>query len=244
MYKNKKILGIIPARGGSKGLPGKNIKEFCGKPLIAWSIEKAKNCEYIDRLIISTDSQEIADVAANFGAEVPFLRENELAEDSTPMVPVIVDAVSRLKSENYDYAVMLQANSPLTRSFVIDEAIKKLIDEDLDVVFTVCPVDHPPQWVLKVENSTPSFAFMNNDNKTIVRRQDEATLYRSTAAVFAVKISTLLANQDTIRLALPSTSQKSGVIITDTYSSVDIDTELEFYLAETIFQKNLIRGEE
>lgn len=243
MYKEKKILAIIPARGGSKGLPGKNIKEFHGKPLIAWAIEKANNCKYIDRLIISTDSTEIADVAIEYGAEVPFLRSAELAQDNTPMIPVIIDAINRISKtpDEYDYAIMLQANSPLTRQTAINQVIQKIVDNDLEVVFTVCPVDHPPQWVLKVNDPDVSFAFLDNQHKTIVRRQDEETLYKSTAAVFAVKISSLLQKKEEMLLALPSPNQKSGAVITDSYSSVDIDTELDFYLAETIIKKELIK---
>lgn len=96
MYKGKKILAIIPARGGSKGLPGKNIKPLCGKPLIGWTIEQAKACEYIDEIFVSTDSQEIADVAENFGVKVPSLRPQELASDTASSMDVILYTLNLL----------------------------------------------------------------------------------------------------------------------------------------------------
>ena len=99
MYKGKRILAIIPARGGSKGLPGKNIKELCGKPLIAWSIEHAQNSKYVDEIFISTDSQEIANVAERFGASCPELRPAELARDTAPSSEFIVYTLEKMKKK-------------------------------------------------------------------------------------------------------------------------------------------------
>ena len=102
MINNKKVLAIIPARGGSKGLPGKNIKEMCGKPLIAWSIEEAKFCSDIDRIIVSTDDKEIAEVAKKYGAEVPFMRPAGLANDMASTIDVIFHTIEWLKKhQNY-----------------------------------------------------------------------------------------------------------------------------------------------
>ncbi|OGI00305.1 MAG: hypothetical protein A2Y25_01600 [Candidatus Melainabacteria bacterium GWF2_37_15] len=241
MYKGKKVLCIIPARGGSKGVPGKNIKNFCGKPLIAWAIEKAKNCNYIDRLIVSTDCENIANVARKFSAEVPFMRDIKLAQDSSPMVPVIIEAIKKM-GETYDYAIMLQANSPLTHQSTVDKVLEKLVDEDLDVVFTVCETGHPPQWTLKINDNKIFYAFYGDDYLPSVARQKEDKLYRATAAVYAVKIDALLKKKETIRLALPSKDQKSGAIITDEFSAADIDTELDYYIAETIYRK-IYKGE-
>ena len=99
MYKNKKILALIPARGGSKGLPGKNIKPLSGKPLIAWSIGEAKKSKYIDRIVVSTDSEEIAGISEKHGAEIPFLRPKELAEDNTRGIDVILHAIDWMEKE-------------------------------------------------------------------------------------------------------------------------------------------------
>lgn len=236
MYKGKKILCLIPARGGSKGLPGKNIKELNGKPLISYSIEKALKLPEIDRVVVSTDDKAIAETAIKYGAEVPFLREAGLARSTTPIIPVIMDAVSRLKSQgaSYDYALVLQANSPLTLPEDITRALHKVIDEKLDVVFTVSEIPHPPQWALKITGSTPQFAFADDTVKIGHSRQQEEVLFRSTGAAYIVKLDYLFKNTATARVCLPAAGQRTGVVMTDCYSSVDIDTELDFHLADTI----------
>ncbi len=128
MYKNKKILAIIPARGGSKGLPGKNIKELCGKPLIAWSIEQAKASKYIDQIFVSTDSPEIAEVAEKIGVSVPFLRLEELAKDTSPSSEFVIYTVNYLKNkgQEFDFILLLEPTSPLRDVQDIDNAIEKL----------------------------------------------------------------------------------------------------------------------
>lgn len=130
MYKGKRILAIIPARGGSKGLPGKNIRELCGKPLIAWSIEHAQKSKYVDEIFISTDSQEIADVAENYGAPCPELRPAELARDTAPSSEFIVYTLNKMKNENnpFDYFILLEPTSPLRDVEDVDKSIEMLID--------------------------------------------------------------------------------------------------------------------
>jgi CMP-N-acetylneuraminic acid synthetase len=129
MYKKKKILAIIPARGGSKGLPGKNIRKLLGKPLIAWTIEQAKASRYIDKIIVSTDDKKIAQIARKFGAEVPFLRPRHLATDSASSVDVVLHVLNFLAEEGdkYDYIALLEPTSPLRRAGDIDEGIAKLV---------------------------------------------------------------------------------------------------------------------
>lgn len=236
MFNGKRILGIIPARGGSIGLPRKNIILFNGKPMIAYSIEKMLSIVGIDKVIVSTDDDEISCIAKQFGAEVPFLRSKDLAQSDTPMVPVILDAIAKMQHEHgfYDYAVMTQANSPLTKAEDICSVLDKIINEDLDVVFTVSEMPHPPQWTLKIENGQPFFAFVDIQDIIGDRRQDQSILYRSTGAIYAVSIKYLLNNTTSARLCLPAPNQKSGVVITDWYSSVDIDSELDFYIGEAI----------
>lgn len=242
MIADKKILAIIPARGGSKGLPDKNIKVINGKPMIAHSIEKAFAVPGIDRLIVSTDDENIAKVAREYGVEVPFLRNPQLARSDTPMTPVIIDAVQKVQNENgpYDYALMLQANSPLTRVQDISAVMHKIISCKLDVVFTVSEATHPPQWTLRIDEGAPKFAFLDEKVNIGERRQDQETLYRSTGAVYSVYIPYLLNNKVGARLCLPAPNQKTGVIVSDIYSSIDIDNELDFYLTETIINQKMI----
>lgn len=133
MINGKKVLAIIPARGGSKGIPKKNIKPLNGKPLIAWTIEEAKKSVYIDKLIVSTDCEEILEVAKEFGAEVPFKRPAELAQDDTPSVELILHAIDYLSG--YDYITLLQPTSPLRVVKDIDQCISKTIKGNVQHVY-------------------------------------------------------------------------------------------------------------
>ena len=142
------ILAIMPGRGGSKGVPRKNIKDMCGKPLLAWTIEEAKKSKYITRIILSTDDSEIASVGKEWGAEVPFMRPAELAEDSTPDLPVFEHTLNWLKeNENYvpDLVLHLRINSPLRTAEDIDrgiELMKENMDADAVRAVTKAPL-HP-----------------------------------------------------------------------------------------------------
>jgi CMP-N-acetylneuraminic acid synthetase len=129
MILGKKVLALIPARGGSKGLPGKNIKNLCGKPLIAWSIDSAKRSQHIDRVCVSTDSEEIATISRKFGAEVPFLRPQEISGDTASSVDVALHALDFYKNihgEDFEYLVLLEPTSPLRKDCDIDQMIEKL----------------------------------------------------------------------------------------------------------------------
>jgi CMP-N-acetylneuraminic acid synthetase len=132
MYKNRTILGIIPARGGSKGLPRKNILTLYGKPLIAWTIEQALLSKYLDKAIVSTDDKEIANIAKQYGAEVPYIRPSNLARDMTPTFDVILHAINFFKKKDvfFDYIALFEPTSPLRKIEDIDNAIKELIDNE------------------------------------------------------------------------------------------------------------------
>ena len=157
-----KILGLIPARGGSKGIPQKNIYPLLGKPMIGYVIEKALKSKYINRLVVSTDDKKITKIAKKFGAEVPFLRPESLARDTSPTLPVVKHTIDWLK-KNEDYIpeiiVILQANSPLVRIKDIDLAIEKQLKTKADVVYTIKLVEHPPQWLQKLRKDEPYFIF-------------------------------------------------------------------------------------
>jgi CMP-N,N'-diacetyllegionaminic acid synthase len=126
IIKNKKIIAIIPARGGSKGLPGKNIKRLAGKPLIAWTIEQAKKSGWIDKLIVDTDDEKIAEIARKYGAEVPFLRPKELAQDKSSIYDVIFHALDWFKKIGLDFdsVALLEPTSPLRKDDDIDNAVR------------------------------------------------------------------------------------------------------------------------
>lgn len=172
-----KILGLIPARSGSKSIPNKNLKSFCGKPLIAWSIISAKESG-LDRVVVSTDSKEIADIAKKYGAEAPFIRPAELAQDNVGMEPVLRHTYEWLK-DNEDYKpegiMLLQSTSPLRQIFHINEMIGLFEKSVADSVVAVneTPANHTPYWTLVRDESGNVTLFDGSPLKEmLVRRQD------------------------------------------------------------------------
>lgn len=145
MYGNKKILAIIPARGGSKGVPRKNIRALCGKPLIAWTIEEMKKSKYIDHSIVSTEDDEIKKVAESFGGNVPFMRPQELARDDTPGIEPVLHAIDKLP--DYDYVILLQVTSPLRTVEDIDGAIELCINRQAKSCVSITETEHSPYWL-------------------------------------------------------------------------------------------------
>jgi CMP-N-acetylneuraminic acid synthetase len=237
------ILGLIPARGGSKGIPRKNIQPLCGKPLIAYVIEKALKSKYINKLVVSTEDKEIAEIAKEYGADVPFMRPSILATDDAPMLPVVKHAVDWLsKNQNYscEVIVLLQANSPLMKTEDIDRVIKKQRITNADVVYTVSRVEHPPQWLQKINGDIPYFVFDESGIESFDRRQNLEEFFRSTGTVSAIKTDYLLQSyKEEPRLCLPMKGQNSKVVVLDPISSLDIDSWLDLYLAETILEKKI-----
>ena len=156
MLNESRILAMIPARAGSKGLPGKNIKKMLGKPLIGWTIEEAKKSRYIDRIIVSTDSTEIAECAEKFDAEVPFLRPTHLAADSSSSIDTVIHAVDWLRgnNEDYDIIVLLEPTSPLRDSEDIDNALEVL--QSNEKARSIVSVS-------KIKSAHPAFLVINSD---------------------------------------------------------------------------------
>lgn len=148
-----RVLGLIPARGGSKGIPRKNIRLLAGKPLIAWTIEAALASRSLTRVILSTEDEEIAAVGRAWGVEVPFLRPAELAKDDTPTLPVVLHALRRCEEAGqiYDAVCLLQPTAPLRKTEWIDACIEELASNAADAVVTVCriPDEHHPQWAMQ-----------------------------------------------------------------------------------------------
>lgn len=188
MYKNKKILAVIPARGGSKGIPEKNIVEVNGRPLIDYTISEALKSKYLDNVIVSTDSEKIAEIAKKCGAEVPFLRPKNLAEDQSKTIDVLINLINQLTATDifYDYIVLLQPTQPLRKSFHIDEAIKLAIDNEYKSLLSVNLVQEHPILVRTIDNQG-RLKNLLNINST-VRRQDFPTYYKVNGAIYINKI--------------------------------------------------------
>jgi len=197
MINGRSVLAIIPARGGSKGLPGKNIRELAGRPLVGWPIQAAKRSTYVDRVVVSTDDYEIAKVAQEQGAEVPFLRPKELAQDTSTTFSVLEHAIEHFKKVEkvYEYCLLLEPTSPLTQSSDVDQALERL-DENRDVADSIVGVS-------KVEAAHPTFDVTINEKglikpylpdgfSKIGRRQDLDDLYYFEGSLYISKITVLL----------------------------------------------------
>lgn len=188
MYKDKSFLVVIPARGGSKGIPRKNIIDVAGKPLIKYSIDVALESKYVDRVVVTTENEEIAKVAAESGADVPFLRPAELATDTAKTIDALVHAVEALKEQGntYDYVVLLQVTQPLREPFHIDEAIEKIVGENADSLVSISPVEEHPILMRQI-NDKGELSNLLPVNST-VRRQDFPNYYKVNGSIYINKI--------------------------------------------------------
>ncbi len=186
-----KVVGIIPARGGSKGIPGKNIKLLGGKPLIQYTVEAALQSASLEKIIVSTDSQAIATVAQQLGAEVPFIRPMELAQDDTPTLPVIQHALRWLeqKGEQYDAVCLLQPTTPFRPVGFIDRAIEKFKQGNADSLISVLPVpsEYNPHWVFE-SNSKGFLEIATGEKQIIPRRQELPSAYIRDGAIYITKV--------------------------------------------------------
>lgn len=234
MINRNKIVGIIPARGGSKGLPRKNIKTLIDKPLIAWTIDASLKSKYIDRVIVSTDDSEIAKISKEYGANV-IIRPEELATDDASTMDVIIHTIECIeKSENFspDYVVLLQCTSPLRNEKHIDEAIEKIVYSEIEAesLISVTKEEHPPWWLRTINTDGYMERYFDYDTTNNVRRQDFTKLYRSNGAIYIAKSEVIL-DKHTFQTA------KTIPFIMDNIGSVDIDTQNEFELAEFYLKK-------
>ena len=200
MINGKKVLAIIPARGGSKGLPGKNIKELCGKPLVAWPIHAAKNSLYVDKIIVSTDGPQIADIARQEGAEVPFLRPDELAADDSTTISVIVHAINFLlgQGETFEYCILLESTSPLTEGYDINKAFELLesMRTKADSIVGVSEVvSTHPVFDARINQEGLISPYVGEDFSGAVRRQDIEKLYFFEGTLYISDVKTLLEKQ-------------------------------------------------
>jgi CMP-N-acetylneuraminic acid synthetase len=228
VYNNKKILAIIPARGGSKRLPRKNVLNLANKPLIAWSIESAKNSKYIDKLILSSDDEEIINVAKKFGCEVPFVRPKELAQDETRSIDVVLHTLKTLK-ENYDYVILLQPTSPLRTTKDIDKAIEFYFEKEATSVIGVCEMEHSPLWANTLDETMSMENFLD-DKYNNSRSQDLPTFYRINGAFYMSTVDSIVKNETFF------VKENIFAFLMSQEHSVDIDTKLDFIVAEVVLK--------
>lgn len=228
-----KVLGIIPARGGSKGLPEKNIRLLNGKPLIAYTIDAALRSTLLDRVVVSTDSPNIAKIAQQFGADAPFLRPPELARDDTLVYPVLVHAMGWLeerKGYRPDYVMLLQPTSPLRTGEDIDNSIRLAAEKDADGVVSLCETKHHPYWTKRVSEEGRILDFIPMDKsveQAYSRRQDLPPAHVVNGAIYLVKRDVLL-ERHTFYTA------RTYAYIMPIESSLDIDTFWDLRMAEVV----------
>ncbi len=228
MFEGKRILAIVPARGGSKGLPGKNIRPLQGRPLIAWSIEAGLQSRYVDELIVSTDCHAIAEAARTAGAGVPFIRPADLATDSARSIDATIHAVEQLEEmgATFDLIMLLQPTSPLRSSQDIDEAVELFFSRQAQSVVSVCENDHHPWW----SNTLPSDGNMADFLRPEALNANRQTLppyYRLNGAIYLTEIGNLKKNDSFF-------GPRTFAFVMPRDRSVDIDGILDFHLAEAI----------
>ncbi len=222
-----KFLGIIPARSGSKGLPNKNIKLLKGKPLLAWTIEEALSSKYLEQVIVSTDSSEIAQIAINYGALVPFLRPKNLATDESPTVDTVLDLIKKLP--NYDYVVLLQPTSPLRTIEDIDSAIDIMKTAKAKALVSVCESDESPYWMYKM-NANNILSPLVEATESISRRQDLPKSYTVNGAIYVAHTDYLLKNKSFFG------AETLGYVM-EKEKSFDIDSADDFKEVEMIIER-------
>lgn len=229
MIDDKKVLAIIPARGGSKGIKDKNIYPLCGKPLIAYSIEAAKQSRYIDEILVSTDSEKIANVAKEYGASVPFLRPKELAGDTSKSIDAILHAIGTLKNNKqmFDVLVLLQPTSPLRSTEDIDGALEAFSRNSYKSLVSVSEVNDNPILIRTIDESGKLKRLLNTDSS--VRRQDMKKYYRVNGSIYINLISEVDVN----------TSFNDNIIpyIVPQERAVDIDEMKDLAVAEYYITK-------
>ncbi|MCH8238091.1 MAG: acylneuraminate cytidylyltransferase family protein [Proteobacteria bacterium] len=225
MIDGKKILAVISARGGTKSLPGKNIAEASGKPLIAWTIDAAHGSKFIDRTVLSSEDDEIIAVAKEAGCEVPFVRPAEMAGDTSPVEEALIHALERL-AESYEYLVLLQPTSPLRLAEDIDGAIGKCHASGAPACVSGCEPAKSPYWMFHLgDDGSLSPVIESGDLKT--RRQDLPKVFAPNGAVFVAQVPwyrehLTFYGPETVAYEMPPER------------SVDIDTALDLALVRTL----------
>jgi len=219
-------IAIIPARGGSKRLPGKNIKLLGDKPLIAWTIEAAIESNIFDHVFVSTDSQEIADISKQYGAEVPFLRPEYLSSDTATTNDVITHLIAWFESEynqKTSLIAVLQPTSPLRNARHIIEAIREMKDKSAKAIISVCRLEHPIQFCNQLGSDGSMAGFIKKEN--LQRTQDLEPIYRLNGALY-------IFDRDYVSRMQDLYSEGTFAYIMDFKYSIDIDIQEDFNLAE------------
>lgn len=226
MYKKKSIIAIIPARGQSKRLPRKNILNLNGKPLIAWTIKAALDSNYIDKVIVSSEDNEILKISKENGADI-IKRPIHLADDTSTTFEVLDHVLKNTRK--FDYVMLLQATSPLRNSNHIDESIELIENKKANSIVSVCKMDHSPLWSNRLPKNGSMVGFINDKIKH-KRSQDLDTYYRINGAIYITTTNLLLNNKSFFL------NENIFAYKMEKKDSIDIDESLDFIIAERIMQ--------
>ncbi len=229
-----KYISLICARSGSKGLPNKNIRKLCGKPLISWSIETAKKVQKISRVIVSTDSEDIAEIALEAGAEVPFIRPSDLAKDNSPEWLVWRHAVEFLEDDGEDNfaLVVLPATSPLREIKDVENCILEFEKNNPDIVITVTEAHRSPYFNMTKIDDLGFSSLVIKPPKGLTRRQDSPEVFDMTTVAFVASVPFIKTNSHIFEGKVRS-------IYVPIERSIDIDTEYDMNIAEYLATKNI-----
>jgi N-acylneuraminate cytidylyltransferase len=222
MIGGRKVLAVIPARGGSKGVPRKNIREVGGRPLIAWTIEEARKSKYIDRLVLSSDDAEIIAVARSWGCEAPFVRPAELARDESPGIDPVLHAMEMVPG--FDWLVLLQATSPLRTVDDIDGCLERCAATGADACVSVTPAEQSPYWMFTLGNDGRMRPLLPASGESS-RRQDLPPAYLLNGAVY-------VAGCEWLRRTKTFVTEETIGFVMPPERSLDIDTERDLQILD------------
>jgi N-acylneuraminate cytidylyltransferase/CMP-N,N'-diacetyllegionaminic acid synthase len=226
---SSQVLGVIPARGGSKGIPKKNLAALAGRPMIAWTIEAALRSRCLTRVIVSTDDQEIADISQRLGAEVPFLRPAELARDETPGIDPVLHLITWLETEadyHPEYVMLLQPTSPLRTTEDIDGAFRLATEHHCDSVISVSEADTHPYWMKRINDRGELEDFSPVPGK-YSQRQDLPPAYKLNGAIYLVRTSRMLSDKTFY-------GHKTLPYIMPAERSLDVDSLWDLHVANLV----------
>ena len=229
------VVGFIFARGGSKGVPRKNIRMLAGKPLIAYAIETGFSSRYIQRVVVSTDDAEIASVARQFGAEVPFMRPAELACDDAPESLSWQHALRTLADPDLDVFVSLPPTSPLRMAADVDSCIETLLSSDADIVITVTPATRNPYFNMVILDTAGVARLVIPPERAFQRRQSAPPVFDVTTVAYAVRPEFVLGGR-------PLFEGRVRAVVVPSERAVDIDTELDFHVADMLMTQRIAEG--
>ncbi len=241
MIEGKRVLALVPARSGSKGLPMKNVRLLHGKPLLSWPIDAARHSRYVDRVVASTDSEEFARLAETAGAEIPFLRPAELSTDTAPSIAFIFHALDTLEAagDKYDYLILLEPTSPLTEASDIDSALETLVARrvDADAIVSVAElVSTHPAFAVRLNALGLMHPYASQSFGQLPRRQDIEPLYSLDGSLYISSIEALRAqggfcHERTMSHVMPH------------YKSFEVDDLVDFICIEAILaQRDSIKN--